>query len=401
MQLDLRQVDRHTAGGAAYKVYQARFETTVPGKIFDALPAASRTAHLQLLEPEAGEPHACIVHLAATGDHGFARRRALAAPLTQHGIASLILESPYYGLRRPDWQRGSKLRTVSDLLVLGWATIYEALHLLHHLQTVRGYRHVGISGLSMGGVHACMTAGLHPGPLACTPLLAPRSAAVAYCDGAMQAVVHWPPLLAELDEKRNHVRRTVSSAAHAVSVIRAARHALALLEQAPESLQQQQQQPHQPDTGSGGSRPLAEAQLTQQQQLAQCSAPAPVPETAAEAAATSAMASALSRLTKEDQPGVIRKLKSVLETYTDVTRFPVPQRPDAAVLVAAADDAYVSTESVELVHKYWEGSEMRVVPGGHVSAFLMHQPAFRRAMLDSVSRLQQPAATGQQQAAAA
>lgn len=41
-------------------------------------------------------------------------------------------------------------------------------------------------GLSMGGVHACMAGGLFPGDVAVTPLLAPRSAAVAYCDGAMR-----------------------------------------------------------------------------------------------------------------------------------------------------------------------------------------------------------------------
>ena len=34
----------------------------------------------------------------------------------------------------------------------------------------------------------------------------------------------------------------------------------------------------------------------------------------------------------------IVRLKHVLETYTDVTRYPVPRRPDAAVFVAATDD---------------------------------------------------------------
>jgi hypothetical protein len=39
----------------------------------------------------------------------------------------------------------------------------------------------------MGGVHACMAAGLYPdSDLGVVPLLAPRSAAVAYCDGAMR-----------------------------------------------------------------------------------------------------------------------------------------------------------------------------------------------------------------------
>lgn len=35
-----------------------------------------------------------------------------------------------------------------------------------------------MTGLSMGGVHACMTAALYPKDVAVVPLLAPRSAAV-------------------------------------------------------------------------------------------------------------------------------------------------------------------------------------------------------------------------------
>jgi predicted alpha/beta hydrolase family esterase len=72
---------------------------------------------------------------------------------------------------------------------------------------------------------------------------------------------------------------------------------------------------------------------------------------------------------------------------TDVVRYPRPQRPDAAVIVAAESDAYVSTDSVRQLHAYWPGSELRLVSGGHVSAFLLHQPAFRRAVLDSLQRL--------------
>ena len=55
----------------------------------------------------------------------------------------------------------------------------------------------------MGGVHACMTAGLYPHDLAITPLLAPRSAAIAYCDGAFQPLTAWQPLLATVDQGNN------------------------------------------------------------------------------------------------------------------------------------------------------------------------------------------------------
>lgn len=47
------------------------------------------------------------------------------------GIATLALESPFYGQRKPPHQRGAKLLHVSDLLLLGRATIEEALLLLH------------------------------------------------------------------------------------------------------------------------------------------------------------------------------------------------------------------------------------------------------------------------------
>lgn len=49
-----------------------------------------------------------------------------------------------------------------------------------------------------------------------------------------------------------------------------------------------------------------------------------------------------------------------------------------------------------LPQEHWPGSELRMVNGGHVSAFLMHQDAFRAALRDSLARLEAgtPAAGG-------
>ena len=58
----------------------------------------------------------------------------------------------------------------------------------------------------MGGVHASMLASLYPHPLACVPLLAPRSAAVAYCKGALWDATAWKPLASATDA-RQQVRR--------------------------------------------------------------------------------------------------------------------------------------------------------------------------------------------------
>lgn len=60
----------------------------------------------------------------------------------------------------------------------------------------------GMCGFSMGGVHASMVASLYPGNIACTPLLAPRSASGAFCHGALRSATSWAPLAAVVDEKQ-------------------------------------------------------------------------------------------------------------------------------------------------------------------------------------------------------
>ncbi len=62
--------------------------------------------------------------------------------MVPQGVATMILESPYYGSRRPPAQEGSKLHRVSDLLTLGRATIEESLYLLAWAQRQQ-YRHLG------------------------------------------------------------------------------------------------------------------------------------------------------------------------------------------------------------------------------------------------------------------
>lgn len=49
--------------------------------------------------------------LPGTGEHGYLHRRSsIALPLARMGIATLILEGPFYGKRKPEDQKGSKLR---------------------------------------------------------------------------------------------------------------------------------------------------------------------------------------------------------------------------------------------------------------------------------------------------
>ena len=123
-----------------------------------------------------------LVHLPATGDHTLSRRDWLTRRLLHHGVAALVLEGPYYGARVPEGQAKSRLRAVTDLFKLGRVTIEEGMRLAcwaeGHLT-----RRVGLAGLSMGGVHACMAASLYPRPVACVPCITPHSAAPPYVMG--------------------------------------------------------------------------------------------------------------------------------------------------------------------------------------------------------------------------
>ena len=72
----------------------------------------------------------------------LARRTAHLAAVNMQNVATLSLESPYYGARKPPAQRGSKLQRVSDLLMLGRATIEESLFLLAWAQR-QGFARLG------------------------------------------------------------------------------------------------------------------------------------------------------------------------------------------------------------------------------------------------------------------
>ena len=84
---------------------------------------------------------------------------------------------------------------------------------------------------------------------------------------------------------------------------------------------------------------------------------------------------------------VAMPLMRELLDLTDLRRFPCPQRPEAAFLVAASRDAYVPPASAAMLHAHWPGSTMRWLGTGHVGAFLFHRRDFLAAIRDAFARL--------------
>jgi len=154
------------------------------------LPAASQQALFEMVSPKGWttlKHKTALVLLPGMGEFHYRRRReAVALPLAQeHGIASVILEGPFYGQRKPEGQRASKLRQLTDLLVLGRATIEEARSLLCWLREECGADTVVVAGCSMGGLHAAMTGAMMPQPVGIVSHIAPPSAYHPFCHGPM------------------------------------------------------------------------------------------------------------------------------------------------------------------------------------------------------------------------
>jgi hypothetical protein len=155
------------------------------------LPAEARLAHVELLLPKRLRG-VCLL-LAATAEEGFLRRRLFAGHLLRHGIGTLALESPLYGLRRPTGQLGPRIRTVAEHFALNLATVDEGRALLRFL------RHdvtstVGVSGFSQGGIMGGFVAALSRFPLAAVLRGAGDCALPVFTRDALTRVVDWPKL---------------------------------------------------------------------------------------------------------------------------------------------------------------------------------------------------------------
>lgn len=152
-----------------------------------------RTTDWKYMMEHASDP--LVLLLAATGDHGFYRRLALHSLfLRKRGIASIILESPFYGRRRPRGQIGAQLRHVHELSDLGRATIEESRYILTVFRRA-GCRHMAVAGISQGGLHAAMVAAATPAwPIDVVAAFAPHSAAPVFTEGALSTFVDWHAL---------------------------------------------------------------------------------------------------------------------------------------------------------------------------------------------------------------
>ena len=98
----------------------------------------------------------------------------------------IIIENPYYGLRKPRKQLRSSLFFVSDLFIMGAALILEAWE--------QSFSPLVCHGISMRGHMASLATAASHIPVGLTPCLAATSGSVTFCRGVMSGAINWSQL---------------------------------------------------------------------------------------------------------------------------------------------------------------------------------------------------------------
>jgi hypothetical protein len=163
--------------------------------VFDSpaqiLPGHARHGAVTRVMPEAGADRV-VVLMAAWNEHDSRARFGIARRLARHGIGSLVLENPYYGIRRPDDHDGQPIRTVADFFRMGIGAVMEGRGLL---ATIRDAGLIpGVAGYSMGGNISALVSSTMPFPIATAPLAASYSPSPVYLDGALRGGIAWDAL---------------------------------------------------------------------------------------------------------------------------------------------------------------------------------------------------------------
>ncbi|XP_072934403.1 protein ABHD18 [Epargyreus clarus] len=177
------------------RLLEGYFLTPLEKHLPGIVPEIAQKAHFQALLPVHWPDPACkpvCLHLAGTGDHFFWRRRNLMVKplLKEAGIGGIILENPFYGLRKPTDQVRSSLHNVSDIFVMGGCLLLESLVLFHWCER-NGLGPLGVTGLSMGGHMASLAATNWPKPLVLVPCLSWSTASAVFLQGVMAHSINW------------------------------------------------------------------------------------------------------------------------------------------------------------------------------------------------------------------
>lgn len=412
------------------------------------LPRESEKVKFQVLLPKIWRSHplkpTCL-HLAGTGDHGFWRRKMLMAKplLDDYGIASVILENPFYGCRKPKDQLRSSLHNVSDLFVMGGCLVLESLVIFHWCERL-GLGPLGITGTSMGGHMASLAATNWPKPLPLVPCLSWTTASGVFTQGVLSGAINWEMLKNQYfsnDVFREELFNMIQSPEGHFPVYHEVGQQFA--REFPKSLSHVQQlmEDEKEDASRRQAREV-EARRTQEQEtlaprrvasggvglslslprlnlfnsLGLSGSGKPQQKETASKNVLVGYRRAKSRVFRPDVTPVgirpkqavntkevrfepympvkdaltweaLQFMRGIMDECTHLGNFSIPVDPSLIIIVAAKNDGYMPRDGIIPLTKLWPGSELRTLETGHVTAYLFNHQVFRRAIRDSFDRV--------------
>ncbi|XP_062380665.1 protein ABHD18 [Sardina pilchardus] len=407
------------------KIHNGHFISPLEELVPGVLPTESIKARFQFIVPKKWKKHYPVcIHLAGTGDHFYWRRRTLMARpmIKEAGMASLLLENPYYGYRKPKDQLRSSLKNVSDLFVMGGALILESAVLLHWLER-EGYWPLGMTGISMGGHMASLAVTNWPKPIPLVPCLSWTTASSVFTTGVLSKAVNWREL------ERQYAMHTV----YEEEIIRLLEYCgtdsfrmgqdfvkfspgsfdtLSDLDLSHDLLGLDHRQQSQQQVGLGSSGPRSRAgsggggrgnergaggvaaereHLDHMLSAVSSSGPhlqmlhAKSISRAAGRSGGHGVVGQRQSLQRES----LHFMKGVMDECTHIANFSVPVDPSLIIIVLAKEDAYIPRTGVRSLQEIWPNCEVRYLNGGHISAYLFKQGLFRQAIYDAYDRFLQ------------
>eukprot|EP00090_Calanus_glacialis_P012441 TRINITY_DN21001_c0_g1_i1.p1 TRINITY_DN21001_c0_g1~~TRINITY_DN21001_c0_g1_i1.p1 ORF type:complete len:279 (-),score=91.66 TRINITY_DN21001_c0_g1_i1:82-918(-) len=264
--------------------------------------------------------------------------------IKERNVASIILENPYYGLRKPKSQLRSSLHHVSDLFLMGACIIMESQVLLRWAQK-EGFGPLCCHGISMGGNMACLAASAWPHPIGLVPCLSWTSASVTFCQGVMSKAINWK-LLEEQFNKTKEFKTDIWD-----------------LVDSPEF--------------DSEKRYLGNHSITMDQQSRSTSFPLlsklPLP--------------AMRKPHIDPNPEALHFMRGLMDECTHLGNYSLPMDTELVELVVAEYDAYQPRQGVVPLQQLWPGCRTRTIEEGHIRSYLFKQHVFRTAIYDVLERM--------------
>jgi hypothetical protein len=183
-------------------------------KYFDLLPSESRTVKIILVKPKENHFHGGVFYAPTSREVAFNRRLRIAKKLASEGIATVLIDNPFMGRRKPLNQFKTVIAKFSDYPLMIAACIEENRMVLTWMKSM-GIERICATGLSQGAFTSAVAAMKLPFDVKVIAVAPPNSAEDVILRGIPGRLCAWdvlentcPSRINAMDDMRKVFNRT-------------------------------------------------------------------------------------------------------------------------------------------------------------------------------------------------